>query len=167
MPALISSTRCSEARMERARIEGEGVPKDVEGGLAQLEALCTHEAEACEGLVGIYDRGVGTDVPADPLRVRAYAKKACDLGDTTACDVDRLLLTIDRGTTITAQENEMYARRCDAGELPACALLGADLVQGLGVKVDRARGMALLERACAGKVERACTRLARERRDGE
>jgi hypothetical protein len=45
-------------------------------------------------------------------------------------------------------------------------LLGEDLVDGRGVSVDRARGRALLEKACAGKVERACTRLAREKRDG-
>ena len=49
------------------------------------------------------------------------------------------------------------------GSLFECGLLGEDLIAGIGVSVDRARGMELLERACAGKVERACERLKRER----
>jgi len=39
-------------------------------------------------------------------------------------------------------------------------MLGEDLVEGKGVGVDRARGVALLEKACAGKQELACTKLA-------
>jgi hypothetical protein len=147
-------------RVETARIHGEGVPKDVQGGLERLDALCTHEAEACESLIPIYNMGIGTDVPADPLQVRAYAKKACDLGDEKACHLDRLLLTVDKGRTPDGKNNEMYATKCDAGDLLGCALLGEDLVDGRGVSVDRARGTMLLERACQGKVERACSRLA-------
>ena len=53
--------------------------------------------------------------------------------------------------------------KCDKGSLFECGLLGEDLIAGIGVSVDRAWGMELLERACAGKVERACERLKRER----
>jgi uncharacterized protein len=116
--------------------------------------------------MSIYTSGIGTDVPADPHRVRAYTRKACELGDEKACDVERLLLTVDKGKTTVGQAVETFVTACDAGDLLGCALLGEDLIDGLGVGVDRARGMALLQKACAGKVERACTRLARERRDG-
>ncbi len=150
-------------RMETARIAGDGVLKDVQAGLAQLDALCTHEAEACKSLVPIYNKGIGTDVPADPLLVRLYAKKACDLGDKEGCGADSLLLTVDRGSTRAGQANETFATKCDAGDLMECALFGEDLVDGRGVSVNRARGMALLEKACQGKVDRACAKLAQVR----
>jgi len=53
--------------------------------------------------------------------------------------------------------------KCDEGSLFDCSVLGENLIAGIGVSVDRARGMELLERACAGKVERACERLKRAR----
>jgi TPR repeat protein len=66
-----------------------------------------------------------------------------------------------------AAEHERQARlgdaktkQCDEGDLFACGMLGEDLVEGKGVGVDRARGIALLEKACAGKQELACTKLA-------
>jgi TPR repeat protein len=152
-------------RVGMARISGEGVAKDVNAGLAQLDALCTQgEPEGCERLVGVYAKGVGTDVPADPLRVRRYAKKGCELGSKISCDEERLLMTIDSGETTPARIAAWFAAQCDVGNLLTCALLGENLLDGIGVSVDQARGMALLEKACAGKVERACKRLARERR---
>ena len=65
------------ARVARAKVLGEGVTKDVKGGLAELDGMCTGgEATACETLGSMYVKGVGSDVPADPLRTRDYEKKA-------------------------------------------------------------------------------------------
>ena len=154
-------------RVGKAKISGEGVAKDVRGGLAQLDGMCTSgKAEACESLGSMYVAGAGADVPADPGRARAYMKKACVLGSETGCAGEKLLATGDRGETTPAQENERYAAKCDAGSLLACELLGLDLIDGIGVSVDRARGMELLERACKGKRERSCTRLEQIRQSG-
>jgi hypothetical protein len=43
------------------------------------------DAAAFESLATLYVAGMGPDVPADPLRVRDYARKACDLGSTVGC----------------------------------------------------------------------------------
>ncbi|HEV3192522.1 MAG TPA: hypothetical protein VGY54_18560 [Polyangiaceae bacterium] len=79
-----------------ARIAGDGVAKDVKAGVEQLDALCTlGEPTGCDSLVNLYAKGSGADVPTDPVRVREYARKACDLGAKQSCDEDRLLGTID------------------------------------------------------------------------
>ena len=148
-------------RVGMTKVSGDGVPKDVKAGLAQLDALCTKgEAEACEHLVGMYVKGVGTDVPADPARTQAYARKGCKLGSEKACVSLRVLMTIASGETTPARIVAWFAKQCDEGDLFACGMLGEDLVEGKGAGVDKARGMALLEKACAGKQELACTKLA-------
>jgi TPR repeat protein len=147
-----------------ARITGDGVGKDVKAGIEQLDSLCTRgEPTGCESLAGLYAKGNGADVPADPLRTREYAKKACDLGAKGSCAVDRLLGTIDNGDTAAGQVNALLQLKCDGGDFTACGMLGEDLLGGLGANVDRVKGTALLDRACKGGFERACKRLAKER----
>ncbi len=150
-------------RMAAARITGEGAPKDVQGGLTQLDALCTQGAvSGCEILAGMYVKGLGADVPADPLRVREYEKKVCDLGATRDCGDDKVLRTADSMDTVSAQENALLQKHCDAGELVSCGLLGENLTMGIGASVDRVRGKGLLEKACKGGVDRACKKLAEQ-----
>jgi TPR repeat protein len=43
-----------------------------------------------------------------------------------------------------------------AGDLVACGMLGEDLPGGTGTSVDRAKGIALLKKACEGGFDRAC-----------
>jgi len=151
-------------RVAKAKVLGEGVTKDVKGGLAELDGLCTGgEAPACRTLGSFYVKGVGSDVPADPVRTREYERRGCNLGSKEACADDAFLAAVDRGETPGGQLIEMLVKRCDEGRLFECGLLGEDLIDGNGMGVDRGRGMGLLERACEGKVERACGRLRRER----
>ena len=50
-------------RVAKAKILGEGVTKDVKGGLAELDGMCTGgEATACETLGSMYVKGVGSVV---------------------------------------------------------------------------------------------------------
>jgi len=147
-------------RASMAKIAGDGVPKDVQGGLGELDALCSRkEAAACKQLASIYVAGIAPDVPADPVRVRDYGEKACRLGSKESC---QLVGQLAKGDTLEAragQSNEIAETRCNAGDLMMCTLLGENLLAGRGAGVDRARGIALLERACRGRVERACREL--------
>ena len=144
-------------RVAAAKLTGEGAPKDVAGGLAELDALCTKgEPAGCDKLANVYDKGQGTDVPADPLRSREYAKKACDLGSQTSCAVLAMLTTKDTSDSVAGRVSAMFQARCDQGDMATCARFGQALVAGDGVAVDRERGRALLKKACAGGVAQAC-----------
>jgi serine/threonine-protein kinase len=158
--ACTKGARAGCVRTALAKIAGEGVAKDVKAGLAQLDALCArHESVGCETLAKLYTSGVGADVPADALRVREYAKKACDLGSQRYCAQDQLLSKVDTTESTAAQANAQFQTKCDAGNLAACGSLGESLLTGNGTSVDRAKGTALLEKACEGGVEGACKKL--------
>jgi hypothetical protein len=60
---------------------------------------------------------------------------------------------------LPVQANVVFQTKCDAGDLSACELLGEHLLAGIGASVDRAKGTALLEKACAGGLDRACKKL--------
>jgi serine/threonine-protein kinase len=158
--ACTAGNRSGCVRTALAKVSGSGVTKDVQGGIAQLDGMCIRrEVTACESLAKIYTTGMGADVPADPLRFREYSKRACDLGSKASCGADRLLGKIDSVETTALQTNGLYQTKCDGGNLLACSLLGENLVAGTGTSVDRDRGLALLKKACAGGVERACRKL--------
>ncbi len=144
-----------------AKVLGEGVVKDVKGGLAQLDALCKRgEASACEKVAGFYAKGVGTDVPADPLRVREAAKMGCTAGSGRDCQARKLLDTLDSTSAGPARGMALFQTQCDAGMTSACGMLGESLLTGRWGTIDRARGKALLEKACKGGYAPACKTLA-------
>jgi serine/threonine-protein kinase len=148
-------------RVVLAKISGAGVAKDVKGGLDQLDTMCTkREVLACETLAQLYALGAGSDVQADPLLRQQYARKACALGSKRNCGVDHLLGAVDSARSMDARGNAQFQSKCDAGDLLGCELLGEDLVRGIGIGVDRERGIALLKKACDGGVDRACKKLA-------
>jgi len=66
----------------------------------------------------------------------------------------------DNSETTVAQSNAQLETRCDAGVLRDCGFLGERVLAGQGTTADRARGLALLDRACKGGVARACQKLA-------
>jgi serine/threonine protein kinase/TPR repeat protein len=159
--ACTMGARAGCARIALAKIAGEGATKDVKAGLAQLDAMCTrHESAGCESLAKLYTSGAGADVPADPLRVREYAKKACDLGSQLYCGADQLLGKVDSADSTGARANALFQTKCDAGDLVGCGMLGEDLLARTGTSVDRAKGIALLKKACAGGFDRACKKLS-------
>jgi TPR repeat protein len=152
-----------------AKVLGEGVAKDVKGGLAQLNGLCKRkEASACDKYEGLYAKGVGTDVPADPLRVREAAKRACAAGSGQDCKKQELLDTVDRTSANPARGFALFETKCDAGMMSACGMLGEALYTGsLGGAVDRTRGKALREKACNGGYKPACKALGTLERGDE
>jgi TPR repeat protein len=148
-------------RVALAMITGAGVTKDVKGGLAKLDTLCASRGMlACETLARLYTSGAGADVQADPLLRQQYAKKACALGSKTSCDVDKLVGKVDSAGNTAARGNALFQSKCDAGDAMACGLLGENLLAGIGIGVDRERGITLLKKACEGGVDRACKKIA-------
>jgi TPR repeat protein len=148
------------ARVSACKVSGLGVAKDVKGGLAQLDALCTQgEQAACEALADFYKNGVPGDLPADPVRLREYTAKACKLGADASCKDDHMLRTIDFTENRVSKGNALYQEKCDHGSATECGLLGENVLAGIGASPDRAKGMALLEKACRGGFDRACGAL--------
>jgi len=155
--ACTAGSRAGCVRVEVARIAGDGVAKDVKARLAQLDAMCTRrEVEGCEALVRLYTTG---GVPADPLRLRDYSKKACDLGSKLGCQSAATNVQIDNTGSDLDRGNAGFKAQCDAGEAVGCAMLGEDYLRGIGVPVDRAKGIALIQRACRGGYAAACGRF--------
>ena len=115
---------------------------------------------ACAELIGLFSRGLGADVPRDPVRARVYAEKGCKAHDAQSCQAQSLFATIDTGETGIAQSNAQFEARCNAGVLLDCGYLGERLLAGKMITADRARGLALLDKACKGGVTRACQKLA-------
>jgi TPR repeat protein len=89
-----------------------------------------------------------------------YAKKACAAGSKTSCDIDKLVAKVDSAGNTGARGNALFQSKCDAGNAMACGLLGENLLRGIGIGVDRERGITLLKKACDGGVDRACKKLA-------
>ena len=118
------------------------------------------EPSACAELIGLFSRGLGADIPRDPVRARLYAEKGCKAHDAQSCQAQSLFATIDTGETGIAQSNAQFEARCNAGVLLDCGYLGERLLAGKMITADRARGLALLDKACKGGVARACQKLA-------
>jgi len=140
-----------------AKVLGEGAAKDVKGGLAQLDTLCKRgETSACDKVAGFYAKGVGTDVPADSLRVREAVKKGCAAGSGRDCQAQKTLDTVDSTSAAPARGMALFQTKCDTGMMSACGMLGESLLSGSRGTVDQAKGRALLEKACKGGYAPAC-----------
>ena len=138
-----------------AKLTGEAVPKDVQGGLSELDGLCARgEGSACADLMSLFSKGLGTDVAPDPARVRATAQKGCKAHDEGSCHVQALLEQQDHLGTTTAQTVAPLDATCKAGVLRDCGSLGEALLP-----TDRARALELLDRACKGGVAQSCQKL--------
>ena len=152
-------------RVSTAKLTGEGVSKDVKAGTDELDGAFTRgEPSACKQLVTVYSRGVGSDVPRDEARYRIYLDKACKTSDQFSCQLWSQVQKNDNQETNIALNTAQLETTCAAGLLTYCGFLGERLLAGQGVPVDRARGLQLLDKACKGKVDRACQKLAEAQR---
>jgi TPR repeat protein len=152
-------------RVSTAKLTGDGVPKDVRGAIGELDGACTRgEASACKQLVTVYSKGLGDDVPRDEQRYRDYLDKACKAHDAWSCRLRDMVRKNDNFETNVALSSGQLETSCNAGVLGDCGFLGERALGGQGMPMDRARGLALLDRACKGGVARACQKLAAAQR---
>lgn len=87
----------------------------------------------------------------------------CHLGRKSRC-VDLAVLVLgDHG--MQSQKFKVAAQLlgnlCRTGQLRACTMLGVALLRGMPLLPDRSRAVKLLQRACQGGYERACSLLLR------
>lgn len=97
----------------------------------------------------------------DPLVAREAVERALALEPGRPL-ATRLQERVSGPPTVTGAE-----RLCDAGDLEACANLGAWLIDGSGGTTDPARGVALVEKACSGGRAEACASLSWRHRQGK
>jgi len=63
-----------------------------------------------------------------------------------------------------ARAAQLYLKACDGHLAAGCGAYADFLVRGVGVPVDRERGMRLLEKSCAKGYQFACDRFDKYRR---
>jgi TPR repeat protein len=114
---------------------------------------CHHEAE---------DREADGDFAAAAV---AYGR-ACDLGDDASCFAQGLLLRGRIEPRDDTAAHGAFVKACDLGIADGCAQVGTDLLTGVGVAMDAAKGRAMLERACTGGSGLSCYNLGVSARDG-
>ncbi len=138
---------------------GMGTTRDLSRAFALWERACRlgHD-EACERVsraVSMRREGIGSTESA----LAQLAVLVCE-GDDFDAEMcmhlaDRLATGRGIARSLT-QAVPLYRRSCDAGQLRACASLGALFAYGVGLPVDREAGLALLDRACTARVGDAC-----------
>jgi TPR repeat protein len=114
---------------------------------------CHHEAE---------DREADADFVA---AASAYGR-ACDFGDPASCFAQGLVL---RGRIQPPDDNgshDAFVKACELGIADGCAQAGTDLITGIGVDEDVAKGRAMLDRACTAGSGLSCYNVAVSTRDG-
>jgi serine/threonine protein kinase len=155
-----NKTGCAQEVL--ALVLGNGVPKDVQGGISQLDGMCTNQQQpaACEDLAKLYSGGLSRDVASDAIKQRDYTHKACLAGSTLYCGIEHVLAKGDSLQSKGLQNYALLKANCDKGDLVQCTLLGENLISGKGgIAVDKDKGNALLKDACAKGIARACTDL--------
>lgn len=102
-------------------LNGDGVDKDLAKGKAYLDKACEYrQALGCKNLAIVYRDALG--VPADLAKAYEYAKRSCDIDQWMTADGDAVAY--------------------------ACNYQGNALVNGTGVKVDKAAALEAYGRAC-------------------
>jgi len=139
-----------------------GEPDPTQAASLFGRACQAGDADGCANLAVLLREGRG--VPEDRARATKLERVACSDGVIEACKrvADAILREGGRDRSVAARA---LTRLCDADDLGACANLGLMLLRGDGVPTDRARAIALHERACKGGLTAACGRLETLRRD--
>ncbi|MDP9002732.1 MAG: sel1 repeat family protein, partial [Myxococcota bacterium] len=137
----------------RLFIDGRGVTRDIQRGLAMLIQACDGGvAIAC--IVGVRWLGEplhARDLPdAADLRGHFEAERACLTGEADSCFQVGLLFYLGRHgfTRDTARATTAYRRGCDLGGALACNNLGDAFEYGDGVERDLVRSATMFEKAC-------------------
>lgn len=106
------------------------------------------DAEALNGLGQALQWG-WYSIDRDRPRARALYRKACDLGNGSACQSLAHALTTGQGVAKDlAEAARLLERGCDAGDADNCHRLALVHAGGEGVPKDGAKAMALWQHAC-------------------
>lgn len=123
---------------------------------AQCRDQCDKQnAKSCTQLALIY-RNAGKDPP----QAVAFFKKACGLGDESACaEFGSHLL---QGSGIQKDEYkalETFQKACTAGDGLGCSFLGRMFRSGTATEPSESKAFGLFKRACDGGLSQGCVEL--------
>jgi serine/threonine-protein kinase len=130
---------------------------DAERAAALYLKACSGEAAAaCTELGVLYNRGLG--VARDVTQAALYYERGCTQGDMAGCNnLGTVYQFGSLGFRDPTKAAALYERACSNGQMDACANLGRLLLDTPGAASDqRERGRALLVKACAAGIARAC-----------
>lgn len=157
-----------------------GVPRDIVRGLQFLQRACDGgDISGCSWL--------GQNAHTDWLRPRnnvlavALQQRACDAWDSSACQELARWFHDGDGVTKDSVRADALVRQvcadqhdgspecaqvradgaCASGDMRECFNMAALYMEGRGVPMDAARGIAFYHRACDGGYEEACTIVKR------
>lgn len=143
-----------------------GPPAPIDPLQVLTEACDAGEAEACQTLGSIHERG-RPNTPPDPAAARASFRKGCELGSASACSSAAAMeMRAGEGADKDAARRA-FERACELGDATGCANLAGMYFLGDGVPADPARAAELNDRACGMQLGVACARLSQAYTEGQ
>ena len=107
-----------------------------------------------------YLYSVGLGVKQDYKKAIDYYKKACDMGDTGACNNYGGMFYDGEGVEQNyTKAVELYKKACDMGSETACSNLGARFYHGEGVEQNYTKAAELFKKACDMGYSLSCENL--------
>lgn len=140
---------------------GRGVAKDEPRAVSLYKKACdAADMRACVNLGWMYEMGHG-GLTKDDRRAAALYHQGCDGGDAIGCNNFGVMTEVGRGGVAKDERRaaKLYESACADGSINACSSLGWFLFQGRAVPQDKARGVLLLRKGCAGGNTWGCDRL--------
>ncbi len=143
---------------------GQVYASDEDVRVRSMNRAISFYKQACsEGeVVGCYHLGqmqwAGEGARANEFLAVEYFSIACESRHLTSC----FYLAVAHSTGRGVREPDpklaasLFEIVCEDGSAEACFNLGRMVYQGTGVEADRARAMALFQKACDGEMEQAC-----------
>ena len=146
-----------------AYVTGVGVRADNELAYQAGEKGCVQASGDTVLACAIYARFLGQSKQAEAMgKAGKILARACLAGEARACnDGGRLGKRDPVASGMAASGVSLSFRKgCDLGYGPACGNLGQLYLDGFGrVKADKARAVALFDRACASGDRASCVRI--------
>ncbi len=142
-------------RLER----GEGVTKDVGGGLPFYTKACEMKSDvACVNAAINLENGIGAD--KDYAMARSLYDKACEMKNKHGCFWSAVMLKNGKGIAADlTKSREVFVDLCKQDYARACSQMGYMLEYGEGGPRDQKAAREQYAAACKGDYVQGCTNL--------
>ncbi|AWC24556.1 Putative beta-lactamase HcpC precursor [Aminobacter sp. MSH1] len=136
-------------RVGEMTLLGRGTNRDVDAGLAQMNALADDgDPEALNLLGALYQRGIGGLLQADPARAYGYFSKSADAGNVIGSVRAGEMMVRGQGTTKNVVDGLALVRAAaDAGSSEALMSLGTLMADGSTGAFDAPEAVRAYEKA--------------------
>jgi TPR repeat protein len=142
----------------------------------ELRVACALGSRDACALIG-YQKLNGFSHAQDLDEGQRILREECEAGGGLACrfygelhagwrrgtpweDEEKALATLHDRLLDEPRATVLLGRACDLGDFDACGYYGSRLIDGVGVRADRDRGLAALRKGCKGSKTGGCLSLA-------